>query len=61
MKSSIDIESAHSASAGEFRFPSEALRADRPNESHVVYLWYMHINYRSAFTKSGKQNGKGYL
>ena len=38
MKSSIGIDSAHSASAGEFGLPSEALRADRPDESHVVYL-----------------------
>jgi hypothetical protein len=39
MKSSIGIDSAHSASAGEFGLPSEALRADRPDDSHVVYLF----------------------
>jgi hypothetical protein len=38
MKSSIGIDSAHSASAGEFELASEALRADKPDESHVVYL-----------------------
>jgi hypothetical protein len=38
MKSSTGTESAHSESAGELELPSEALRAARPEESHVVYL-----------------------
>jgi hypothetical protein len=38
IKSSTGTESAHSESAGELELPSEALRAARPEESHVVYL-----------------------
>jgi hypothetical protein len=38
MKSSTGTDSAHSASAGELEPPSEAFRAAKPEESHVVYL-----------------------
>jgi hypothetical protein len=49
MKSSIGIDSAHSASAGEFGLLSEALRADKPHESHVVYLTIQeHTQYISV-------------
>lgn len=50
MKSSIGTDSAHSASAGEFGLPSEALRADKPDESHVVYLIIQeHTQYISVY------------
>jgi hypothetical protein len=38
MRSSTGPDSAHSESAGELELPSVALRAARPEESHVVYL-----------------------
>jgi len=56
MKSSIGIDSAHSASAGEFGLPSEALRADKPDESHVVYLIIQeHTIYKCLINHGNKR------